>query len=212
MRPTGSSAGPSSSTITEPPTVTGPSSGDAATGLPSVALIGDSITEMSVAELTGQLAGRWDLSIDGRSGYTIADQLPAARALADDQPTQVVINLGSNDVARVTSSDQPRSELEEMVGLFPTARCVHLVTVNEGITWNGLSFAVGASAVNEAIADIAAADTRVTVVDWSGAVSAADDDGRPDGAVLSDDVHPTDVGRRLLAELYDQALSSCPAG
>jgi hypothetical protein len=179
------------------------------TPLPSVALIGDSITEQSAEVLADRLAARWDLVIDGRSGFTLAEQLPAARALAEWEPTQVVINLGSNDVARVSRVDV-QARLAEMVALFPTARCIHLVTVNDGIVWSGRSYAAGAAAVNEAVAAIAAGSSRVGVIDWSAAVAEAEAAGPPGAPVLADTVHPTPIGRQLLGELYEEALSACP--
>jgi lysophospholipase L1-like esterase len=215
-RSTGSNvteSGSVDSTTTSAPTTTGvalspPPSDDGA--LPLVALIGDSITEQSEPVLTARLDDRWDLLVDGRSGFTIAQQLPAARRAADAQPTQVIINLGSNDVAAVASGDEVGAELAEMVGLFPSARCIHLVEVTEGIEWGGRSFAGGAVAINQEIAGLAAADPRVRIVAWSDAVAAAEAGGLPDGPVLEDTVHPTTAGQQLLARLYDEALAACP--
>jgi lysophospholipase L1-like esterase len=186
---------------------TSSSDGDA---LPLVALIGDSITEQGEQVLTAQLEDRWDLLVDGRSGFTTAQQLPAARRAADSQPTQVIINLGSNDVAAVAAGDEVGDELTEMVSLFPSARCIHLVEVNEGIEWGGRSFFGGAAAINQAIATLAAADPRIGVVAWSDAVAAAEAGGLPDGPVLEDTVHPTTAGQQLLARLYGEALAACP--
>src|SRR5688572_4027305 len=94
-RSTGSSATGSGpvDTATSAPTTTGssPSTSSPDGGaLPLVAVIGDSITEQGEQVLTAQLDDRWDLLVDGRSGFTIAQQLPAARRAADSQPTQVV--------------------------------------------------------------------------------------------------------------------------
>ena len=214
-RSTGSSvtgSGPAD-TATSAPSTTGssPSTSSPDGGaLPLVAVIGDSITEQGEQVLTAQLDDRWDLLVDGRSGFTIAQQLPAARRAADSQPTQVVINLGSNDVAAVASGDEVGDELAEMVGLFPSARCIHLVEVNEGIEWGGRSFAGGAAAINQAIAALAAADPRIGIVAWSDAVAAAEAGGLPDGPVLEDTVHPTTAGQELLARLYGEALAACP--
>ena len=45
----------------------------------TVAIVGDSITEQGESALDQVLADDWRLDIDGRAGFTVAEQLPAAR-------------------------------------------------------------------------------------------------------------------------------------
>jgi lysophospholipase L1-like esterase len=182
----------------------------ARTDVPTVAIVGDSITEQGTSVLTEDLTGGWHLRIDGRSGYTISQQVPAAQSLAAHDPHQVIVNLGTNDVMRADDLDQSAAILRQMVALFPAATCIHLVNINEGIVLGGTSFAALSSQLNQAIAAIAADDPRLDVLDWSAAVRADEAAGHPDDPLLTDTVHPTRRGQHVLAALYADALAACP--
>jgi len=178
---------------------------------PTVAIVGDSITEQGQSSLHRVLGARWDLHVDGRSGYTVAQQLPAARELAAGHPTQVIVNLGTNDVTRGDDLVRSAADLGDVVAAFPEATCIHLVTVNEGIVTAGGSAADRAAELNRSMAALAAADPRIDVVDWSAAVAAYEAGDQADGPILTDTVHPSPRGQLALAARYDDALSACPA-
>jgi lysophospholipase L1-like esterase len=178
---------------------------------PTVAIVGDSITERGESALRKTLSDDWRLSIDGRSGYTVAEQIPAARALGEQAPTQVIVNLGTNDVMKGHDLSQSAADLAEVVAAFPAATCIHLVTVNEGIELGGRSFADRSAELNRSIAELAAADPRIDVVDWSAAVAAYEAGDQADGPILTDTVHPSPRGQLALAARYAEALASCPA-
>lgn len=175
---------------------------------PDVAVIGDSITYVSTSAVSGELGDDWALNIDGRPGYTVADQLPAARALAGNEPVQVVINLGTNDVTADEELEPALDALAEMVAQFPSAECIHLVTVSELLGFDRPDILERARTFNAGIRELAAADPRLRVIDWTTALQdaqAAD----PDVVLTEDTVHPSPAGQRLLADLYDQALTGC---
>lgn len=178
---------------------------------PTVAIVGDSITELGETALVQVLGDDWRLSIDGRSGFTVAEQLPAARRLAEGLPSQVVVNLGTNDVTRGDELGRSATDLREVAAAFPDAACIHLVTVNEGIEWNGDSEAGRAAELNRAMADLAAADPRVDVIDWSAAVAAYEVGDQAEGPILTDTIHPSPRGHLALALRYAEALASCDA-
>ena len=183
-------------------------SGDA-DARPTVAIVGDSITEQGESILEDGLSDDWRLLIDGRSGFTVAEQLPAARDLADGDPVQVVVNLGTNDVTKGNDLGQSVADLAEVVASFPDAACVHLVTINEGIRLAGVSLGDRSSQLNRAMVALAAADPRIHVIDWSAVVAADEAGDQPDGPIVNDTVHPTTRGQRVLTALYAEALAAC---
>jgi lysophospholipase L1-like esterase len=178
---------------------------------PKVAIVGDSITEQGESALKAGLSGHWRLRIDGRAGFTVAQQLPAARDLGDWGPSQVVVNLGTNDVMKGSDLGQSADELREVVAAFPEASCVHLVTLNEGIRLAGTSYAARSAELNQVMAELAAADPRVHLIDWSSVVAADEASSDADDPILNDTVHPTSRGQRVLTGLYAEALAACPA-
>lgn len=178
---------------------------------PTVAIVGDSITEQGESALKQVLADDWRLSIDGRSGFTVAEQLPAARSLGEQAPTQVVVNLGTNDVMKGNDLTESAAALAEVVAAFPATTCIHLVTINEGIEMAGRSYADRSAEMNRSIAALAAADPRVDVIDWSAVVAAYEAGDQADGPILTDTVHPSPRGQLALALHYAEALSACPA-
>ena len=187
------------------------SSTTAADTRPTVAVVGDSITEQGESALKQVLSGDWHLSIDGRPGYTVAEQIPAARTLGERGPSQVIVNLGTNDVMKGNDLTRSAADLAEVVGAFPEATCIHLVTINEGIELGGHPYADRSAEVNRSIAALAAADPRIHVIDWSAVVAAYESGAQADGPILVDTVHPSSWGQRALAMRYAEALTACPA-
>jgi lysophospholipase L1-like esterase len=175
---------------------------------PDVAVIGDSITFVSRSAISGELGDDWAVNIDGRPGYTVADQLPAARALAGNDPVQAIVNLGTNDVTADGALQPALDALAEMVAQFPDAECIHLVTVSELIGFDRPDTVERARAFNAGVRELAATDARIRVIDWTTALR--DAQAADPGVVLTEDtVHPSPAGQRLLAERYDQALAGC---
>jgi len=173
--------------------------------------VGDSITAQAKDLLVRSLSSGYHLAIDGRSNYRVAEQLPAAARMAGGDPEQVIINLGSNDVGSEVPTDESAASLAEMVALFPAARCVHLVTINESM---GVPTAakgpVLARDLNARIRALAATDPRIRIVDWAQIVRDFEAVNGP-GSATSDTVHPTWDGQRVLIAAYQRSLDSCPA-
>lgn len=175
---------------------------------PPVALIGDSITAMSATALHRRLDDDWSVTVDGRPGYRIDQQLDAARRIAPRAPEQVVINLGTNDVNQGVDLAASAAAMEEMVSLFGSARCIHLVTVNESMLAGDLEVRRGAETLNAAYRAIADRDPRVRIIDWAGMVDQWQA-RHPGRSITTDTVHPTDEGIDLLVTAYEEALDAC---
>lgn len=181
---------------------------DTASDRPTVAIVGDSITEWGQDVLLDELSGRWELDVDGRSGFTIAEQHPAAVALAEAAPSQMIVNLGTNDVLRHRSTEQVAADLQALLADLGGIACVHVVTVADTLAFGGYDYAPEVTEANQAITRLAAA-SGAGVIDWAGEVTRFETGSEPGGSLLFDTVHPNEAGQRRLAALYDDALGGC---
>ena len=212
------SVGPATTESTDATGTTGTTTGpadDAITGeaVPGrVVLIGDSITEQTEDTFESVLGSRWSLWIDGVGGATVAQQMSAAERGAAESPQQVVVELGTNDVGRDLDPATSVALVRSMLDLFPTATCLHVVTVTEGMSLDGRDHRADAAAFNDGLRALAEADPRLTVIEWDDALAAEEAAGVERTDLLYDTVHLTDRGEQLLAGLYADALQACPAG
>ncbi len=185
------------------PTPTGPAPTD------DVVIIGDSITEQSESLLLDELQPDSVVKVRGRGGYRIEQMEPYAVEAAAAEPEQVIVNLGSNDVLLGWPLDRSVEAYARLLTSFDDARCVHLVTVNQGFQSEldpGLAFR--ALLLNNQIRQLATR-TGARVIDWSQIVADYEAAGSADGPITTDSVHPTDIGKHLLADAYREALRTC---
>jgi lysophospholipase L1-like esterase len=175
----------------------------------SVVVLGDSITYQGISELEGALGSRWNVQIDGTPGYEIAQQLPSGRELAKGGPEQVIINLGTNDVTHGKDLKTSAAQMSELLAAFSTARCIHLVTINEHMGTNS-SYGQRARDLNEAFHAIASTDPRISVLDDNQVFAVAQVDPEVAKPLFVDTIHPTSSGQHVLADAYASALASCP--
>jgi hypothetical protein len=177
-----------------------------------VVIVGDSITHASDEEIRALLADRdVELTMAAMPGATVEHMEERVRELDGETVDQAVINLGTNDVSFEVDPDRTRALLTELVDHFPDARCVHIVTVNDRLASpEDPAAADRIDAVNEAITDLAARD-HVAVIDWNAILDDPPDDLEADDILADDDVHTSDLGQEILAEVYLRALMSCGA-
>jgi lysophospholipase L1-like esterase len=178
---------------------------------PRLAVIGDSITNISHDALHAAFDRDFGVSVDGRSGYTIAQQLPTAERYADSalDPATVVINLGQNDAFATADLGSANAAMRALIGQFPYADCIVLTTVNgntfspEWNAWaNDFNFWV--------LFALAVEDDRVRLADWNSLVADYYAAGQPDGELTSDLVHPTALGAQRLVGVTAGAVHACP--
>lgn len=178
----------------------------------SVAVLGDSITTFDESDMTDRLGDTYELVISGNFGKTAAEVMPEAEFLAARSYDQVIINLGTNDVFTGTEVTSSMDTLSTMVSMFADARCVHLVNINENMVEmkSGTPMTEGARAFNEALDGLAAADERISIIDWAGETADTLNDARPPYSELTfDSVHLTEQGNKRLNSLYARALRRC---
>jgi lysophospholipase L1-like esterase len=176
---------------------------------PSVVLIGDSITEQSADTFDQRLGGEYDLSTTGRPGFRAEQLLADVPDLADGDPTQVVVNLGTNDMTQGWRPADTEAVLERLAGSFPSARCVHVVTINDHMVNDDPSLVPRVQDLNGRIRAMAARHGW-DVVPWDRLVADYDAGPQPFGPITTDTVHPTQLGRDVLADAYERALKACP--
>lgn len=177
-----------------------------------VAVVGDSITSLDQNEIQTQIGADHEVEVTGNFGDTIAQSMPGAEVVASNDYDQVIINLGTNDVIGRLPIDQSMSSLQQMIALFPTAKCVHLVDINEHMIdlRDGSSLTEQATAFNAALQDLADSEGRLSIIDWSSVTADTLNDKSPATSTLTkDSIHPTPEGYTKLLDLYQKALDSC---
>lgn len=177
-----------------------------------VAVLGDSITALDQEALTEDLGDEYRLSISGNFGKTAEQVLPEARELSERSFAQVIINLGTNDVLQGRSAAEAVDTIARQAEMFDSARCVHVVTVNEHMVNQRTGRFTGdlAESFNEALRSYARDHDRVSVIDWNEVASQhLNDSEPPTSSLTSDSIHPTESGNSELNDLYRQALSDC---
>lgn len=180
-----------------------------------VVVLGDSITFASVEELQERFADRDDeLTVDARPGFTAEEVLDQARIVVDElgdaEAEQVIINVGTNDVLTEVEPGGTLDSITEMVELFPSARCVHLVTISHRIRDDEVpGLADRIEAVNELLENLADDRDDVRILDWNEVLDDPPDDLETADLLASDTVHTSPRGEAVLADAYITALDDC---
>ncbi len=178
----------------------------------SVAAVGDSITSLDEPAMRAELGDDYDLFVSGSFGKTVAQVMAQAAVIAPTGYDQVIINLGTNDVIQGIPTESSMSSMSETIALFDSAECIHLVDLNENMVDAATDRSVSAEATNfnAALRELAATDSRISIIEWSVPTSETLNDAAPPWSTLTtDSIHPTDEGNEVLNDLYDDALSSC---
>jgi len=175
----------------------------------SVVMVGDSITEASVAQLTAALgeAGVDDARIEGKASRRIevgngngSNPLSGVGTVfsllvGGVDPSAWVIALGTNDVGSYADADQYGMLIAAITDMLPpTKPLVWVNTYRQQYLDDTLLF-------NMVLADRMSARGNAVVADWYSVAAA------PDQTVLrSDNLHPNDNGKNALALLVLAAL------
>jgi lysophospholipase L1-like esterase len=179
---------------------------------PLVLLAGDSITEWNAGALAGALDGTFgiggdDVAVVATAGATAGEMEPAVVAEAAAGPRQVVINLGTNDVAKTGDVAQGLAAIERIAAAFPGAACIHLVTLNESMVTFEDPTGPGprAAELNHGLEDLATRN-GYHLIRWDQMVAEANTAGT---ALTVDSIHPNDEGAARLADAYREAIDGC---
>jgi hypothetical protein len=180
---------------------------------PSVLVVGDSITNLTEDSLRELDEGRHRFTVRAEDGATSKEMLQVVEAddLGEAGHEQVIINLGTNDVRQELSADETESTIEELIGRFGDADCIHLTTINERVLVpDDPDVSARNAEINERLRSIVEREERVHLIDWNASVATHRDRGEPEGSLLEADmVHPTEQGQDELGDLYLEALGRC---
>ena len=164
-------------------------------GSKSAVVVGDSLAVGTGPYLPGLLPG-WQVRQIARSGVATAYGVDRVRALGSALPHYLVLSLGTNDDPRAVT--RFRESIRAVLAVAGSRRCVVWPNIVRprtlGATYAGL---------NRALAEEAAAHSRLKVVDWRGLTKAHQDWLRADG------VHATVAGYRGRAAAIARALATC---
>jgi lysophospholipase L1-like esterase len=176
---------------------------------PEVVLVGDSITAMTRDLFFNQLGDDWGLTVQGEPGHRSDELIPAVPPLAAQHPVQVVVNLGTNDVMQGKDPAETQAALEELANGFNSARCIHLVTVNDHmVKLDDPALPVRIADLNGRIRTLAASKGW-GVIAWDELVNSYEGGPQAEGPITTDTVHPSEYGEHVLTDAYARALDGC---
>lgn len=175
-----------------------------------VLFVGDSITDWYRRPIQRAIGGTYGLTIVARAGATAEQMLPEAQARRDLDPDQVVINLGTNDINTGGSPERTEAEIRRIADQFPDAACIWVTTVNSNVPVPGGGASPAADELNARLADWAATDDRIDLIDWDRIVTEDIEADPPRGTPLTrDTVHPNEAGTSRLIRAYRKAIDGC---
>lgn len=189
-----------------PPAAPAAARAGAVTARPRVLVLGDSITQQSDPTLHDGLDVAYDLTVWGIGGSRADEHVHDGELFRAVDPEQVIIDLGTNDVLQGTPAEQTIAALTRIGLACAGARAVHFVTVTEGVFAEGSPVLRARSVELNRRIEVMAAAHGWHVIPWHAVVDQYLEAGEPEGPITSDTIHPTDVGRRLLAAACAQAL------
>jgi lysophospholipase L1-like esterase len=181
---------------------------------PTVALLGDSITDQSERDLRAALDAYEVVAVVARPGHTFEDMQADTAVLALDAPDIVVVNLGTNDALKSVDTSRSLAALDATMAAF---RRSTVLAVTVAHRFGGSEFDRRAGAINDRLragpAAIVAWDEIVALDDADRRSREGDDHDGQDGIVaieglLVDGLHPSHRGRLRLARAVAETLAA----
>ena len=163
-----------------------------------VIIIGDSILAGTAARYGNEMCNAlkplgWRTAVEAESGQPASFGREVLRRRIQEGWDAAVVLLGTNPSANI---DRYREDMERIVvSLAPRPTLLLTTTL----------FRDSQKAVNDVIRELASSNDNVSVLDW-GTASAQQ------GVLNNDGVHPTVLGRALLAKSVAGALGPAPEG
>jgi hypothetical protein len=175
---------------------------------PLVGVVGDSISWLTFEELHSRLDGEWTTSVNATLGVRVVDQQAVAASYVADDPSAMVIELGTNDVLRWSTSWDGMWELSQqalMLSHFDDVRCVVWVNVDEHLSSYWPDATRQAAGFNAGLGFWRSRVPDLRIADWNAALLYL---GRRN-LLFSDDEHPNEGGQLVLAHLVGHELAGC---
>lgn len=165
---------------------------------PRVAVIGDSITNLSQSAVVGALEPDYGVQVSGMVGLEWAQQMPALQALLANPagpPQDFIFNLGTNDA--VLHDPNWQEGMNEVLSDVPSHSCTLLVGISP---WAGSDRVV--DDMNTAMLEWVKEHPSAHFINWTARVE------KDPGLLYGDHIHPTPSGSKVLAGLYLRALET----
>lgn len=163
-------------------------------------MIGNSVVAQSKPQIEGLLSDDFDVTVLGQGGYTIDQSFGTARRFGHEGYDVIVIELGTNDALR--GDDDLAADLDELLSYLTTVSCVVIVTNNTLAV--DLDYVARSVEYNEYIRS-----GPWRVADWDAFAYEYRDGGDPWGHLTTDTIHPTELGRYLLAAVIEEQVEAC---
>jgi hypothetical protein len=160
-------------------------------------VVGDSLAEGTEGPLAELLPG-WRIRTSAYTGRPTADGVSEITS-AGNLPPVLVVSLGTNDDPSAASTF--KGQVQAVLEAAGASRCVIWPNIARP-PYNGVSYA----GYNRVLAQVAAANPNLTVVDWVGIVK------RDPGLLAPDAVHATPGGYEARAQAIAAAITTCGAG
>jgi hypothetical protein len=176
---------------------------------PTVAVIGDSITQLGTFAIHQALDPSSHVAVRGISLQRVGQLQPVADKFALTSPQQVIIAAGNNDSIQAYPLNQTEADLETMIATFPSASCITVETLN-ATTANG-AFNQRIEALNAFIRALPATHPQVQIADWHQVRADYFALGEPAGTWTTDAIHLTPLGMTRFAQLMADAVAACGA-
>jgi hypothetical protein len=175
---------------------------------PTLAVIGDSITEISTDAIQSFVGPKYSTSISALVGATVNGRQGVADLYAPTKPSVVLVELGTNDDSRIVTGQQTvdgyKADLTRLTSKFPDS-CVVVTTVTTHRTGADPDYAEFDDNARQFNAFLHA--NYANVVEWDNAIGDAIAAGR---TLLSDDqIHPNPAGSIALGMLDKAAVDGC---
>lgn len=163
-------------------------------------VIGDSIVQLAVGAFSYELRSgylRYVPNISGRGGTDMAQNLSLIEQYQTTNPADYwVVELGTNDALGDNQAWGP--ELADEVQSLENQPCVLLVTVGDQLPWGSDDVAGG---IDLTMFYETLLHPNIHEVDWG------DAEYSNPSYLLSDHIHPSELGSRVLAEMVHQSLN-----
>ena len=176
-----------------------------------VAVVGDSLVTFDEPALRRELGDDFELVVSGNFGSQVLGAIPPAQVVSTTNAAQLIVNLGTNDVRAGTPVEGSMAALRALIALYPKARCIFLVNINEHMV-DGATGQVSTDAArrfNDALEQLATTDDRLGVIDWNARVEDSLAGDPPTSTLTTESVHLTDEGHEVLNGLYGKAVRGC---
>lgn len=177
---------------------------------PTLVMVGDSVTFLSIPSIEDRLGGDHELDIRAYPGQRSTDLVLVAmqelteRTEAGGQVDTMSLLVGYNDVLRYR--DEP-GEVAELIELASRAECAVVLSVPAPPEWSEQAdLAELRAAFAEYNTRLAAEVDRYDNVHLATAWQEAVEASAPGELVDTDGVHPIEAGQERLAEAYQAAI------